>query len=1843
MFFVKKKNSAKTMLVSKLTRSILAVWMMFMSSSPLLAGSVNSSAPAGVATFTISAEGQKLVSIPFWAYHTSVSEMFSELNGSDTVETADFVAFWSAEAKDWLKAYKYLSPSEGDAKDNLFFLDFSSFTPAAIDITPGTAFYVYNRQLADIVIAITGRMVLEDSLTLELLQGQNLIAYPYSAPISLQDTTFAVSGATGAASIGDNPDVLSLLDSSDQFWLHHDGLWRGTNSELADVTLDTAAGFWFNSQSAFSWTEPVPYSTQFTGTADITDIAAGELGATLSISCQTTNSQLIILSKDIAVNETPDFETNWSIVGSVNTNGDTEVTFTDDSLAASTAAIRYYSIVSDSVDIDNDGINDALENLVYGTGIASNLTQADGFDVLSVGRRGSITASYWNGIGGTAVADFTSVATYPNSPDTTATLSEFESPYYIADNYGVRMQGLLYPPTTGEYTFWIASDDNGELWLSSNSSEVNKQKIAAVTKWTYPRQWDRYAEQQSTTVTLEAGKAYYIEALMKEKVGGDNLAVAWQGPSIAQSVIAGQYLSSVINKQPVISPASNTFFAEQTVTIDSKLTVFESRYTLDGSEPTVESSLYTAAFTVDSTTTVKATAFYNGEAVSTSTTSLITIIPSSELPPDSLATSGLIATYATYSHWNVVPDFSALPYYKAAVVDNLNYPKTSYAFAGSGKQMFGASFNGYIYIPADGEYGFELESDDGSILSIAGNEVINIGLHHSMITRSSVISLTKGLHPINVDYYNASLSGGLILRWSSAAIPLSVIPQQMFYHYGTDLISAQAGIDSDEDSLTDIRETELGTDPSNKDTDGDGMSDGYEVDQYNSDPLVFTYPAHNEIIRLGDKGIIQASYWYGIAGKEIPLLTSQKRYPQNPDEVKIITSMETQSYYADNYGVRVHGLIHPPVSGDYTFWIASDDSGELWLSTGDSIEDKQLLATVSDWTYPKEWDKYPEQKSVEVTLQAGKTYFIEALMKEATQGDCLAVAWEGPGIERAVIDGQYLSDYTEKNPLIAPATGLYYEEQLVTISSKLSDHEIRYTTDGSEPTIDSPLFTAPFALTTSATIKATAFIDGLAVSAATENIITVVDVETIKAETGTENGLIARYYPLQSWHKLPNFNTMGHDSAAVIKDLNITETLGEFENSGKIDLGALFKASLYVPTSEQYTFFMNSNDGSQLFIDGERIIDNDGEHGALEQSTSIHLTNGMHKIEVRYFDSGNWGGIVLKWLSDSITRTPIPTEMFFYSQDDLDAAIENVDTDNDGLPDAFELELGWNPNSADADGDGLTDTQEFAAGTDPNNADTDGDGVNDLDEVINLHSNPIVVDFDGTQTAISTISGSNGTPVSGIWATSGDSIYAQSKNGELSYSVNITQAGTYVVDLTAKNKNPLLKTSSFQLGMTVDGASAGTQTLESTSSAAGTVRFFLPFLEAGEHTLNIKWTNVDFNTFLNITTLTIVSLGGTDTNADGLKDWESNRLNTISGITIPTASYTSPVCIEGDNATNMETITFDGYYLPENEDDQLIAVARGAAKNTWYSNITLNPEAETNLRVSFQNGATIAEQSISWDTVNIFDNTVDEYGGFVIPRSFTIRTGDSLKLNASAEGIATAEITINEASGLIESSTHQVSGEQIFTYKFDEPGTYNVSATDNQQPTTNNQITVNVVSSSFDGTPACVVGRPRGWSNINLPESIILEYDDTLHLTEYTTTGSSREFYMLLSSNEKAYIVGRLGADGPIIASTSVTPVTFATHSEQGYHKVIEEFDDGSILVEGYITVSEIYEGMELYINLIIAGTTLDDGTLERTVTAADFDENGMYRFYILKPAELSHGTCHNVTLIQNGEELDSK
>ena len=133
---------------------------------------------------------------------------------------------------------------------------------------------------------------------------------------------------------------------------------------------------------------------------------------------------------------------------------------------------------------------------------------------------GAILREVFTGISGNNVSDLTAASVYPNNPAFTNWVADyFESPKGAGDNYGQRLHGYIVPPVSGAYTFWIASDDGGALYLSPDDNPTNQTLIAYAAGATGWRTWTAQANQRSAVISLQAGKRYYICALQKEGAG----------------------------------------------------------------------------------------------------------------------------------------------------------------------------------------------------------------------------------------------------------------------------------------------------------------------------------------------------------------------------------------------------------------------------------------------------------------------------------------------------------------------------------------------------------------------------------------------------------------------------------------------------------------------------------------------------------------------------------------------------------------------------------------------------------------------------------------------------------------------------------------------------------------------------------------------------------------------------------------------------------------------------------------------------------------------------------------------------------------------------------------------------------------------------------------------------------------------------------------------------------------------------------------------------------------------------------------------------------------------------
>jgi len=139
-------------------------------------------------------------------------------------------------------------------------------------------------------------------------------------------------------------------------------------------------------------------------------------------------------------------------------------------------------------------------------------------------------------------------------------------------------------------------------------------------------------------------------------------------------------------------------------------------------------------------------------------------------------------------------------------------------------------------------------------------------------------------------------------------------------------------------------------------------------------------------------------------------------------------------------------------------------------------------------------------------------------------------------------------------------------------------------------------------------------------------------------------GLVGYYYPNPQWQGPP---------ALVQRDIFILPN-----NPLREPFGIIWRGKIAAPTSGRYVFATRSDDGSFVYIDGQLVVDNGGEHGAQERSGTINLSQGFHDVEVRYFQISGSREMQLWWQPPGGPREIIPSQYLIPTEAELPEGIE---------------------------------------------------------------------------------------------------------------------------------------------------------------------------------------------------------------------------------------------------------------------------------------------------------------------------------------------------------------------------------------------------------------------------------------------------------------------------------------------------------------------------------------------------------------------------------------------------------
>jgi len=204
---------------------------------------------------------------------------------------------------------------------------------------------------------------------------------------------------------------------------------------------------------------------------------------------------------------------------------------------------------------------------------------------------------------------------------------------------------------------------------------------------------------------------------------------------------------------------THAFLLADTVAFTSQMSNQEIRFTTDGSIPDRESELYTLPIVVTEAITLQARPFnkkgVGGDVLKAQfkKQNYIEAIQSPSVQP------GLSCSYYEGQGWKDVSDIGKLDVKKGTyIMSSFDLPEA----AQKRRTSFALVYKGYIQVDKDGIYTFSLLCDDAGVLEIASQVVVDNDGMHAPVKKTGQIALTKGLHPINLQYVEGR--GGGILK-----------------------------------------------------------------------------------------------------------------------------------------------------------------------------------------------------------------------------------------------------------------------------------------------------------------------------------------------------------------------------------------------------------------------------------------------------------------------------------------------------------------------------------------------------------------------------------------------------------------------------------------------------------------------------------------------------------------------------------------------------------------------------------------------------------------------------------------------------------------------------------------------------------------------------------------------------------------------------------------------------------------------------------------------------------------------------------------------------------------------
>ena len=599
-------------------------------------------------------------------------------------------------------------------------------------------------------------------------------------------------------------------------------------------------------------------------------------------------------------------------------------------------------------------------------------------------------------------------------------------------------------------------------------------------------------------------------------------------PAVSQSVTFT--VTAPVAETPVISPDAGTYADSVVVTMTCATPGAQIRYTIYGEEPSSTSNLYEGPFTLNSSHTVKAKAFMNNVSWEDSpiAEAAYNIVsgPTLTVDPTSLA-------FGPNNLTNTVNIYSASLTEPITIsCNNSDFQLSATSFpANVGNTSFTITYAGFG--PA-----FGTVTVSSGTLSAQIDLVATAQLPAPVITPASGTTDTVITVVMSDDVQGAGI--GYTLDGTDPDVSSPTYNQPIILNVpGTYVVKAYAFLEGwGASDITSATYTVVAPVVPSNDT--IMYSTGFEAEEGFTATQTYNNPS---IVYTGAEG----QQWGTVYGT--PATNDHICGAQSMQMRWYLSAPSTMGYTFTNFDLR---------NVTYVTFDAKSPNG-LKLNVSYSIDGGNTYVGDSLYTIAT-GGRHNYRFNVSETGEYNfvRLKFAVVLPETAPSGTSKllidsVVVFGVPGVVVNVVE----------TPVIAPDGGTYYEAFDATITCATADAVIRYTTDGTEPTETSTVYTAPVTINATTTLKAKAWKTGMEASlmaAATYNFPPeVANIAAFKAaNTVTNNTVYKITGDVNYVFRSGRYMFVEDASAALLIFDNSTPVITTTYNEGDVISGGVF-------------------------------------------------------------------------------------------------------------------------------------------------------------------------------------------------------------------------------------------------------------------------------------------------------------------------------------------------------------------------------------------------------------------------------------------------------------------------------------------------------------------------------------------------------------------------------------------------------------------------------------------------------------------------------------------------------------